>query len=106
MAGRLSSSYRRDDADDKFFVNKLYRTMKKVTTNWLRAETPSAGVVYGEGPGEYWAGHDALRWCSEKPRRMLDGTFRPASDWVFPDLPWYSGEIPPDTYPKGRPPRR
>jgi len=91
--GRILSSYWRDDAEAKIFVNKLYRLLRKVTTDAFRVEFPHLGVVYGEGTGcDYWAGHDALRWCSEAPARMLDGKFRPHGDWSFPEAsPYYKG---------------
>ncbi len=83
--GRILSTYYRDDAEDKFFVNKLFRLLRKVTVNAFRVEFPHLGAVYGEATGyDYWAGHDALRWCSEAPARMLDGKFRSHSEWFSP----------------------
>lgn len=91
--GSITSSYYRDDPEDKFFVNKLYRLLRKIMVNAFRVEFPHLGVVYGEATGyDYWAGHDALRWCSEAPARMLDGKFRPHSEWSFPeDNSYYQG---------------
>jgi hypothetical protein len=34
-----------------------------------------------------WVGHDALRWASEAPRRMIDGYLRPPDGWSFDKLP-------------------
>jgi hypothetical protein len=92
-AGAFMSSYWRDDAEDRFFVNKLYRLLRKVTVNAFRRENPHLGIVHGEATGwEIFAGHDALRWCSESPPRMLDGKYRPHSEWSFPeDSPYYKG---------------
>ena len=92
-AGAFSATYWRDDAEDRFFVNKLYRLLRKVTVNTFRSENPHLGIVRGDVSGwDIFAGHDALRWCSKSPTRMLDGKYRPHSEWSFPeDSPYYKG---------------
>jgi hypothetical protein len=91
-AGNIWGAFFADDNADKQFVEKALRLLKKMSTNVMRTELPKLGIVYGEGRCERWAGFDALRWCGEKPTRMLDGVFRPTGDWSFPDdHPWYRG---------------
>ena len=89
--GRITSTYRRDDAEDKYFINRLFRLLRKVTVNAFLIENPHRGIVLGEKrDSDFWAGHDALRWCGEAPARMLGGFGRPHPDWSFPeDNPYY-----------------
>jgi hypothetical protein len=88
--GSLQAAYKKGDTDEKRFVDKLFRVLGKVTTNWLHMDVPAEWA--GNVKAETWAGFDALRWCAERPRRRLDGIFKPATDWSFPDdHRWYQG---------------
>jgi hypothetical protein len=90
--GSISAAYFADDPAGKRFVDKVLRLLKKITTNRVRIQRPKLGISSQDGAGAYWAGFDALRWCSEQPTRMLAGLYRPASNWSFPDdHPWYRG---------------
>ena len=91
--GLIQTSCRSDDFARLEFIKNIHRLIRKVTVNSF-----SAGYAHFK-PGEadfrgapYRAGHDALRWCSGAPRRMLGGLFRPHSKWRFPeDNPYYEG---------------
>lgn len=87
--GDINTSYLTDEPENKAFYEKALRIVRKVATNQVRSELPHSGHVYGEGRGQYWVGHDAYRWCSESPTRMIAGIARPTLDWKFPDVPWY-----------------
>lgn len=87
--GHIDTSYLTDEPALKAFYEKALRLVRKVSTNQTRSELPHIGYVYGEGPSSYWIGHDAFRWCSESPTRMIAGIARPTLDWEFPDTPWY-----------------
>ncbi len=87
--GSITSTYLTDDPEAKRFVGKVWRILQKMSTNRFKVELPHIGYVIGGGATDCWAGHDAVRWCSESPTRMIDGKFRPASDWKFPDMLWY-----------------
>jgi hypothetical protein len=67
--GHINASYRKDDPFDQHFV-----------TTVLRRVLPSATRRFSST--EY-VGHDALRWASEAPRRMIDGNLRPPQGWSF-----------------------
>ena len=87
--GNIFTSYLTDEPENKAFYQAALRIVRKVSTNKVRSELPHIGHVYGEGRGEYWVGHDAYRWCSESPTRMIAGIARPTLDWEFPDVPSY-----------------
>jgi hypothetical protein len=67
--GRINASYRKDDPFDQDFV-----------TTVLRRVLPSAARRFRS---VNYVGHDALRWASEAPRRMIDGNLRPPQGWSF-----------------------
>ena len=96
IRGRISANIRWGDAEGQAFVSKVWRISQKLMTNRMRVEWPHLGFVQGEGKVGGWAGHDALRWCSESPTRMLGGAWRPTLDWRFPDLDWYRDIPDPD----------
>ncbi len=91
--GLIQTACRSDDVARLEFTKNIHRLIRKVTVNSF-----SSGYAHFK-PGEadfrgapYRAGHDALRWCSAAPRRMLGGKFRPHSKWRFPDdNPYYKG---------------
>ena len=87
--GNIGTSFLTDEPQRKAFYDKALRLIKRVATNRIRAELPHIGHVYGEGRASYWVGHDAFRWCSESPTRMIAGIARPTLDWAFPEKPWY-----------------
>lgn len=89
-AGTLAGIFRPNNPVEKAFFELILGVVRQVLTNRVRIEYPHLNQVLSEdGRSSCWVGHDAIRWCSEQPTRMLDGCLRPASDWVFPDLPWY-----------------
>lgn len=87
--GNINTSYLTDEPALKAFYEKALRLVRKVSTNKVRRELPHIGFVYGDGTSSFWIGHDAFRWCSESPTRMVGGLVRPTLDWEFPDVPWY-----------------
>ena len=87
--GNINTSYLTDEPALKAFYEKALRLVRKVSTNKVRRELPHIGYVYGDGTSSFWVGHDAFRWCSESPTRMVAGLVRPTLDWAFPDFPWY-----------------
>ena len=87
--GIINTSYLTDEPALKAFYEKALRLVRKVSTNKVRRELPHIGYVYGDGTSSFWIGHDAFRWCSESPTRMVAGLVRPTLDWAYPDVPWY-----------------
>jgi hypothetical protein len=87
--GEIGTVYLSDDPENKAFYGKALRLARKVATDRVRRELPHIGHVYGDGRATYLIGHDAYRWCSESPTRMVAGLARPTLDWEFPDVPWY-----------------
>ncbi len=87
--GNINTSYLTDEPAQKAFYGKALRLVRKVSTNKVRSELPHIGHVYGEGTSTFWIGHDAFRWCSGSPTRMIAGLVRPTLDWEFPQFPWY-----------------
>ena len=91
--GLIQTSWRSDDLARLEFIKNMHRLIRKVAVNSF-----CAGYSHYK-PGEadfrrtpYRAGHDALRWCSGAPRRLLGGKFRAHSKWCFPeDNPYYAG---------------
>lgn len=70
--GAISTSYRKGDAFAQNFVETTWRRLLPKVAEYFRNCT--------------WAGHDALRWASEAPRRMIDGYIRPPEGWDFAKL--------------------
>jgi hypothetical protein len=70
--GYINASYRKDDAFDQHVV-----------TTVLRRVLPSAARRFSSTA---YSGHDALRWASEAPRRMIDGWLRPPDGWRFDNI--------------------
>lgn len=108
-AGRVSTSVGRDDQDAKAFVRALWYLLDKFSCRQFQIEYPHLGTsmdaLYPDQPPTRYdpkkrggsdtrAGADALRWCLEKPGRMIDGCFRPADGWTFPEWlkPYYREE--------------
>jgi hypothetical protein len=57
---------------------------ERIVTTMLRRVLPCAARRFSS---TVYAGHDALRWASEAPRRMIDGSLRPPDGWSFEKLP-------------------
>lgn len=92
--GKIIATYRRDDPESNEFGRIVMQILTKITVNNFRIELPHTGHVYNENRRmrSTRAGHDALRWCSEAPARMLGGCYRPHADWRFPvKNPYYQG---------------
>lgn len=77
--GHVEGAYwREDDEEKRLFLLRVWRLLSKVSDCY----------------GGRWCGYDALRYTQERPRRMLDGSIRPAADWAFPeDNPYYRDEL-------------
>lgn len=98
--GRVATDFPDGDPNAQrikdFFV-EVWRVTRKLSTNRLKIGHELTNKLMGGGPvlmksqpgSDYWAGFHALEWCSQRPRRMLGGRYRPCDDWAPPDSTWY-----------------
>lgn len=95
--GRITGGYWPEEKDQLAFIRATWRLIERVATNRVKKGHPLGNeMMCGDRllmedmkGGFTWAGHHALEWCTEQPRRMLDGRIRPCDDWKPPDDPWY-----------------
>ncbi|MBE9557708.1 MAG: hypothetical protein IMF08_12690 [Proteobacteria bacterium] len=89
--GTISTNYDPNDAEQRAFVNGVWKIISKLATNRMKSGISKDRVVLSEnvGGGMIWAGHNLLKWCALKPGRMIDGSHLPCDDWKFPETPWY-----------------
>jgi hypothetical protein len=83
--------YHRDDVEAKAMAMKALRLIGKMATNRLLVCDPKTLATKGPQPQRmYWAGHHAVRWCLDDPRRTLGYDFLPVEAqgrWPVPDIP-------------------
>jgi len=88
---QMSIRHDKSDKEQRQTVNKIWKTLRTVTTNKLKTgrrkdEFVSASGSFGSaGPR---AGFHAIDWCRQAPDRMLDGLYMPCDDWEWPDDPY------------------
>jgi hypothetical protein len=96
-AGWIWGAYWPEEENRRVFLHRAMRLVERIATNRVKKGHPLGNAMMGvekvlmedgEG-GDTWVGHHALEWCTEQPRRMLDGCIRPRDDWKPPDDPWY-----------------
>ena len=86
----ISTKYRRGDEEQKLFLGKVWRALRRVATNRYRSIDKEGVVTTKEAPRHpCWIGHSLLQWCRNDPRRTVEGRFRPCDDWELPADPWY-----------------
>ena len=90
-AGSVFLRYHRDDREAKSIAMKALRLVGKMSTNKLMLCDRTTLAIKGPATAcMFWAGHHAIRWCLDDPRRTLDGIFLPPeahSRWPVPDVP-------------------
>jgi hypothetical protein len=98
--GEISGSYEPEDPSHAVFlkiVRQVWKVIERLATNRYKSGHPLGNQLSGGDsllmknavPGYAWLGHHALEWCREKPRRMLNGCWRPCDDWQVPGNDWY-----------------
>jgi len=82
--------YHRDDVEAKAMAMKALRLIGKMATNKPVVCDPKTLAAKGPQPQRmYWAGHHAVRWCLDDPRRTLECDFLPVEAqgrWPVPDI--------------------
>lgn len=87
----ISTSWDRDDPDQKRMADRVWRRMERVVTNRYRLWREDVRDQKSNPflPSELWAGHHVLEWCQSKERNMLAGYSRPSKEWRPPDTKWH-----------------
>ena len=78
LEGRIWATYASSDAEQRSFLNKVWRLSEKLTSDWLDA-LKNDGEHWFTGKTGLWVGRHALRWCAASPKRRLAGHYRPPS---------------------------
>lgn len=87
----ISTSWDRDDPDEKRTADRVWRRMERVVTNRYLlppGEDPATNKKAFR-PASLWAGHHVLEWCQSKERNMLAGYMWPSEKWRAPDTEWH-----------------
>ena len=86
----LQGGYMPSDRETARFLARVWRASEKITTNKVKEIDCETGrTIWPCITGGPWCGFDALRWCQQSDKRVLEGNCRPTDDWVMPDSPYY-----------------
>lgn len=83
--GRIYFRMAPGDKGHEAVVRKALRLLAKVASNrnlnivWV----PSLKLRSTDVRNGPWIGHDARRWCLEKPNRTLGGMWQPGGAWAY-----------------------
>ena len=87
--GRIYFRIVKGDKAHAAVARKALGLINRIATNrCMQVAWPSMEVLSRwEKGGDFWFGHDAVRWCREDPRRLLSFFPYPSDQWGFRPLP-------------------
>lgn len=78
---RIESRYHRANKEHQAFLNKVWRIVAKLTSQALVLHDKDTLEVKGLSERSMlWAGHHAIRWCREDPKRFITDRYKPPEE--------------------------
>jgi len=89
--GRISSGRWEWDEEQRELRSKVTKILGRLSNNRLKSLLDRDRFLSKKDAkrGNLWVGYHVLDWCSEDPRRAIDGHSRPCDDWEHKETAWY-----------------